>query len=234
MAKWYENLGKGISGAVSGFTDALGITDSQAPQRAVDAANSGMKNANTQLYLDMQPQLDKLWEAVSNGRGLDQNLNKFDYAMNGAMDQTQQAGQNALAEMNAGDSGNVQSYLNPKMDTMLQNTMQTMQGGAGSALQSSATNRNIANSVASQAGQMWDTAFNQALGDSSHNLQANQQFGQSANQQAGLAQSQLQADNDPIMNWINLNNDLAQQKYSGNVGTAQAATQAAGQSRAIL
>jgi hypothetical protein len=234
MAKWYENLGKGISGAVSGFTDALGITDSQAPQRAVDAANSGMQNANTQLYLDMQPQLDKLWEAVSNGRGLDQNLNKFDYAMNGAMNQTQQAGQNALAEMNAGDSGNVQNYLNPKMDTMLQNTMQTMQGGAGSALQSSATNRNIANSVASQAGQMWDTAFNQALGDSTHNLQANQQFGQSANQQAGLAQSQLQADNDPIMNWINLNNDLAQQKYSGNVGTTQAATQAAGQSRAIL
>ncbi len=81
---------------------------------------------------------------------------------------------------------------------------------------------------------MWDTAFNQALGDSSHNLQANQQFGQSANQQAGLAQSQLQADNDPIMNWINLNNDFAQQKYSGNVGTTQAATQAAGQSRAIL
>ena len=234
MAKWYENLGKGISGAVSGFTDALGITDSMAPQRAVDAANSGMKNANTQLYLDMQPQLDKLWEAVSNGRGLDQNLNKFDYAMNGAMDDTKLAGQNALGEMNAGDSGNVQNYLNPKMDTMLQNTMQTMQGGAGSALQSSATNRNIANAVASQAGQMWDTAFNQALGDSTHNLQANQQFGQSANQQAGLAQSQFQADNDPIMNWINLNNDLAQQKYSGNVGTTQAATQAAGQSRAIL
>lgn len=234
MAKWYENIGKGISGAVGGLTDALGITDSTAPQRAVDAANSGMQNANTQLYLDMQPQLDQLWGAVANGRGLDQNLNKFDYSMNGAMEQTQQAGQNALGEMNAGSADNVQNYLNPKMDTMLQNTMQTMQGGAGSALQSSATNRNVANAVASQAGQMWDTAFNQALGDSSHNLQANQQFGQSANQQAGLAQSQLQADNDPIMNWINLNNDLAMQKYAGNTGTTQAATQAAGQSRALL
>lgn len=234
MAKWYEKIGEGISGAVGGLTDALGITDSTAPQRAVNAANSGMQKANTQLYLDMQPQLDQLWGAVANGRGLDQNLNKFDYSMNNAMRNTQQAGQNALAEMNAGDSGNVQNYLNPKMDTMLQNAMQTMQGGAGSALQSSATNRNVANAVASQAGQMWDTAFNQALGDSSHNLQANQQFGQSANQQAGLAQSQLQADNDPIMNWINLNNDLAQQKYSGNIGTTQAATQAAGQSRAIL
>lgn len=234
MAKWYEDIANGVTGFTQGLTDALGITDSAAPQRALNAANSGMNTANSQLYLDMQPQLNQLWEAVSNGRGLDQNLNKFDYSMDSAMDQTRRAGQNALGEMDAGSSGNVQNYLNPKMDTMLQNTMQTMQGGAGNALQSSATNRNIANSVASQAGQMWDTAFNQALGDSSHNLQANQQFGQSANQQAGLAQSQLQADNDPIMNWINLNNDFAQQKYAGNIGTTQAATQAAGQSRALI
>ena len=222
MAKWYEKL-----------TDAIGITDSQAPQRAVDAANSGMASANAQLYSDMKPQLDQLWGAT-NGRGLGTNLDRFDTTMGEAMGSTTQAGQNALGEMDAGSADNVRSYLNPKMDTMLQNTMQTVQGGAGSALQSSATNRNIANAVASQAGQMWDTAFNQALGDSSHNLQANQQFGQSANQQAGLAQSQLQADNDPIMNWINLNNDLAQQRYAGNVGTTQAATQAAGQSHAIL
>lgn len=223
MAKWYQKL-----------TDAIGITDTQAPERAANAAKSGMASANAQLYQDMQPQLAQLWEAASNGRNLDQNLNRFDYSMNGAMDTTKLAGQNALGEMDAGSADNVQNYLNPKMDTMLQNTMQTVQGGAGSALQSSATNRNIANAVASQAGQMWDTAFNQALGDSSHNLQANQQFGQSANQQAGLAQDLLQADNDPIMNWINLNNDLAQQKYSGNIGTTQAATQAAGQSRAFL
>lgn len=233
MAKWYENVANGVTGFMGGLTDALGITDSQAPQRAVDAAKSGMSSANTQLYKDMKPQLDQLWGAT-NGRGLDVNLDRFDNTMGEAMGSTTQAGRNALGEMNAGSADNVQGYLNPKMDTMLQNTMQTVQGGAGSALQSSATNRNVANAVASQAGQMWDTAFNQALGDSSHNLQANQQFGQSANQQAGLAQSQLQADNDPIMNWINLNNDLAQQKYSGNIGTAQAATQAAGQSRAIL
>ncbi len=222
MAKWYEKL-----------TDAIGITDTQAPQRAVDAANAGMASANAQLYSDMKPQLDQLWGAA-NGRGLGTNLDRFDTTMGEAMDSTALAGRNALGEMDAGSADNVQGYLNPKMDTMLQNTMQTVQGGAGSALQSSATNRNVANAVASQAGQMWDTAFNQALGDSSHNLQANQQFGQSANQQAGLAQSQLQADSDPIMNWINLNNDLAQQKYAGNVGTTQAATQAAGQSHAIL
>lgn len=230
MAKWYE---KGPSGWLTGLTDALGVTDSHAAGRAVDAANAGISSANSALYKDMKPQLDTLWSATG-GRSLDNNLDNFDYSMNGAMQDTVQAGQNALGEMDAGNSANVESYLNPKMNTMLQNTMQTVQGGAGSALQSSATNRNVANSVASQAGQMWDTAFNQALGDSSHNLQANQQFGQSANQQAGLAQSQLQADNDPIMNWINLNNDLAMQKYAGNTGLAQASTQAAGQSRAFI
>lgn len=230
MAKWYE---KGPSGWLTGLTDVLGITDSHAAGRAEDAANAGIASANSALYNDMKPQLDTLWSATG-GRSLDNNLDNFDYSMNGAMQDTVQAGQNALGEMNVGNSANVEKYLNPKMDTMLQNTMQTMQGGAGSALQSSATNRNIANAVSSQAGQMWDTAFNQALGDSSHNLQANQQFGQSANQQAGLAQSQLQADNDPIMNWINLNNDLAMQKYAGNTGLAQASTQAAGQSQAII
>ncbi len=230
MAKWYE---KGPSGWLTGLTDGLGLTDSHAAGRAEAAANAGVQRANSDLYNDMQPQLNLLWNA-SLGRDIGTNLGKFDTSMTGAMQDTRQAGQNALAEMNAGNSSNVENYLNPKMDAMLQRTMQTVQGGAGSALQSSATNRNVADAVAGQAGQMWDTAFNQALGDSTHNLQANQQFGQSANQQAGLAQSQLQADNDPIMNWINLHNDLAQQRYAGNLGTTQAATQAAGQSRAIL
>ena len=230
MAKWYE---KGPSGWITGFTDAIGLTDSHAAGRAADAAKGGMESSNQQLYNDMQPGLNALWGAVG-GHGLEQNLGRFDSAMQGAMDTTQQTAANAQQEMNAGSSGNVQNYLNPKMDEILRGTSQAMQGGAGAALQSSATNKNIADAVGRQAGQMWDTAFNQALGDSTHNLQANQQIGQSANQQAGLAQSQLQADNDPIMNWINLNNDLAVQKYAGNTGITQAATQAAGQSRAIL
>ena len=233
MAKWYENVGNGIKGFMTGLTDTLGITDSKAPERAAAAAQEGMDYANQQLYSGMQPGLNALWQGVM-GRGLGQNLDQFDSTMQGALDTTQQVGQNAQQEMNAGSAGNVQNYLNPKMDEMLRGTSQAMQGSAGAALQSSATNKNIADAVGKQAGQMWDTAFNQALGDSSHNLQANQQIGQSANQQAGLAQSQLQADNDPIMNWINLNNDLAMQKYAGNTGITQANVQSQGQSRALL
>lgn len=230
MAKWYERW---ITQPIQKFTDATGLTDSEAGQRAIDAANSGMESANTQLYNDMQPQLNQLWQGMD-GRSIEQNLNKFDSTMNNAMDTTQQVGQNAQNEMNAGSADNVQNYLNPKMQQMALGTQQAMAGGAGAALQSSATTKNIADTLAKQQGQMWDTAFNQAIADSSHNLQANQQIGQSANQQAGLAQSQLQADNDPVMNWINLNNDLAQQKYAGNTGITQATVQQAGQSRTIL
>ena len=230
---WYNDLGRYIKKGVTWVTDTLGLTDSEAPERAADAAQEGMSSANQQLYRDMQPGLQSLWQGVM-GRGLGQNLDRFDTSMHGAMDTTQQTADNAQQEMNAGSAGNVQNYMNPKMDEILRGTSQAMQGGAGAALQSSATNRNIADAVGRQAGQMWDTAFGQALGDSTHNLQANQQIGQSANQQAGIAQSQISADNDPIMNWINLNNDFAMQKYAGNTGITQANVQAQGQSRAIL
>lgn len=225
MAKWYE---KGPSGWITGLTDMIGLTDSHAPGRAASAAQSGMDAANSQFDTDMAPQLTQLWEAAMDGRGLGENLDRFDKTMQGAMAGTMATGNRALGEMDAGNSGNVQSYLNPKMDEMLRGTSQAMQGNAGSALQSSATNKNIADAVGRQAGQMWDTAFSQALGDSSHNLQANQQYGQSMNQMAGMGEAQLAADNDPIMSWINLNNDRAMQRYAGNTGITQANVQAAG------
>lgn len=225
MAKWYE---KGPSGWITGLTDMLGVTDSHAPGRAAAAAQEGMDDANMQLDWNLQPTMDTLNEAIANGRGLDQNLNTYDSRMNSAVEGTQQAGQNALAEMDAGNPGNVSGYLNPKMDEMLRGTSQAMAGRAGSTLQSSATNRNIADAVSKQAGSMWDTAFSQALGDSSHNLQANSQFGQSNNQLAGMAGQQLQMDNDPILSWMNLNNDKAMQKYGAATGVTQANVAAAG------
>ena len=224
MAKWYESA----NGWVSGLTDALGITDSKAPQRAANAAREGMDAANLQLDWDLQGTNDMLNNAIGNGRSLDQTLNNYDYTMGNAMAGTQKAGQNALGEMDAGSAGNVQNYLNPKMDEMLRGTAQAVAGRSGSTLQSSAANRNIADTVSNQAGQMWDTAFNQALGDSSHNLQANNQFGQTNQQLAGMAGQQYQVDSDPVMNWMNMNNDRAMARYGANTGITQANVQAAG------
>lgn len=225
MASWYE---KGPSGWITGLSDALGLTDSHAPARAADAAREGMDAANMQLDWDLQGTNDMLNSAINNGRSLDQNLNRYDYSMGNAMQGTEQAGQNALNEMDVGNAGNVQGYLNPKMDEMLQGTAQAMAGRAGGSLQSSATNRNIADAVGRQAGSMWDTAFSQALGDSSHNLQANNQFGQSQQQLAGMAGNLYQTDSDPVLNWMNMNNDRAMAKYGANTGVTQANVQAAG------
>ena len=81
MAKWYE---KGPSGWITGLTDMIGLTDSHAPGRAASAAASGMGAANSQFDTDMAPQL-QLWEAAMDGRGLGDNLDRFDDTMQGAM-----------------------------------------------------------------------------------------------------------------------------------------------------
>lgn len=222
-----------FSDAVYGVTDFFGLTDSKAPSRALSAAESGMDTANTQLDQDTQASFDTLDQAMYN-RGLGQNLDRYGQQMGTAMDQTQQAGQMALGEMDSGDAGNVETYLNPKMDQMLAKTNQMMNGSAGSTLQSSAAARNAATAVSNQAGRMWDTAFDQALKDSQNNQQSIVNYGKSAAQYGNMANQNLDAQNQPALDWINLNNDRAMTRYGGNVGLAQAGTTAAGQSRAII
>lgn len=215
------------------FTDAVGLTDTQASNRAYDAAQSGMGTANAQLDADTQGSFDALGRA-SYGRDLGRNLDIYGQQMQGAMDQTQQAGDLSLGEMDAGSADNVADFVNPKTDMMLSQTMQKVQGGAGSALQSSAATRNASNAVANKAGEIWDTAYNQAIQNSQNNQQAITGYGKSAGQFANMAQQNLDSQNQPALDWINLNNDRAMTRYGGNVGLSQAATTAAGQSQAII
>lgn len=214
-------------------TDFIGITDTKAPDRALAAAQSGMDTANQQLDADLQPGMDAL-NTAQYGRSLGHNLDVYGQQMQGAMDQTQQAGDLSLGEMDAGDAGNVRDYLNPMMDEVLAKTNQAVQGNAGSALQSSATARNTADAVSGKAADFWNTAYDQAMKNSQNNQQAISNFGKSAAQTGTLAQQNLDAQNQPALDWINLNNDKAMTRYGGNVGLAQAGTQAAGQSRAII
>lgn len=214
-------------------TDFIGITDTKAPDRALEAAQEGMDTANQQLDADLQPGMDAL-NTAQYGRSLGHNLDVYGQQMQGAMDQTQQAGDLALGEMDAGDAGNVRDYLNPMMDEVLAKTNQAVQGNAGNALQSSATARNTADAVSGKAADFWNTAYDQAMKNSQNNQQAISNFGKSAAQTGTLAQQNLDAQNQPALDWINLNNDKAMTRYGGNVGLAQAGTQAAGQSRAII
>lgn len=212
---------------------ALGITDPNKGNRTLKALSSGQSDVNNQLDADTTQQFGMLNDAMS-GRSLGQNLDTYDQSLASAQDKTNTAGDIMLNQQNAGSSDNVQDYLNPQMDMMLGNTMQRMQGGAGSALQSSATNKNTATAVAQQAGQLWQQAYNNAMNDAQNNLNVAQGYQGNAYQNANLAGQQLTADNAPAEDYLQLANDKAMQRYAGNIALTQARGTAAGSDQSLI
>jgi hypothetical protein len=194
---------------------------------------SGQQNADARLDSDLASSLEELRRA-SAGRDFGSNLDQYGNRMDSAFGNTERAGLIASDQMNAGDSSNVRNYLNPMMDEMLARTNQAMQGNAGASLQSSATNKNISNAVAQKAGDLWNTAFNQALGDAQNNLNVASNVGQSAAQTGSLAGQQLTANNAPMEDLLTLQNDRAMQRYAANTGMTQADMALAGQKNTIL
>jgi len=201
--------------------------------RATAAAHAGQQNANTQLDADTAQQFGMLSDAMA-GRSLGQNLGAYNTSMDAAQGKTNQAGDLAWQQQNAGSADNVQSYMNPQMEMMLNQTLQKVQGGAGSALQSSAATKAGANAVATRAGDLWQQAFNNAMGDSQNNLNVANLVQGNAMQNAGLAGMQLQADNAPAEDYLQLANDRAMQRYAGNIALTQAQAQNAGRDQSLL
>lgn len=196
------------------------VFDPYKSDRAAAAAHAGQGNANAQLDADTAQQFGMLSDAMA-GRSIGQNLDAYNTSMDAAQGKTNQAGDLAWQQQNAGGSDNVQKHLNPQMDMMLSNTMQKMQGGAGSALQSSAATKATANAVAQKAGDLWQQAYNNAMGDAQNNLNVATNYGQSAAQNANLAGQTLAANNQPAEDYLSLKNDIAMQRYAGNVGLTQ-------------
>ena len=210
----------------SDITDALGITDSESGKRAYSAMEKGQSAADQRLDQDLATSMRELGRGAS-GRDFGVNLDRFGKSISNAGGTNDMARELALGQQDAGSR--VSDYLNPKMDEMLARTNQAMQGNAGAALQSSATNKNIAKAVSGQAGDMWEQAFRDALGDAGNNLSVAQSLGQNAGQQASLAGQQLTAENQPMEDLLSLNNDRAMQRYAANTGMTQANMQLQGQ-----
>lgn len=210
----------------SDITDALGITDSESGKRAYSAMEKGQSAADQRLDQDLATSMRELGRGAS-GRDFGVNLDQFGKSISNAGGTNDMARELALGQQDAGSR--VSDYLNPKMDEMLARTNQAMQGNAGAALQSSATNKNIAKAVSGQAGDMWEQAFRDALGDAGNNLSVAQSLGQNAGQQAALAGQQLTAENQPMEDLLSLNNDRAMQRYAANTGMTQANMQLQGQ-----
>jgi hypothetical protein len=222
-----------LTDIVNPITDALGITDSQSGKRAHNAMVQGQQQANQQLDSDLSGAFEALQRA-SAGRDFGQNLGTYGSQMDTAMGDTARAGAIAGDQLHAGGASNVRNYLNPMMDEMLARTNQAMQGNAGSALQSSATNKEISGAVSQKAGDLWNTAFNQAMGDAQNNLNTAQTIGQTGSQTASLAGQQLVANNQPFEDLLSLQNDRAMQRYAANTGMTQADMTLAGQKNTIL
>ena len=201
--------------------------------RATAASHAGQQNANTQLDADTAQQFGMLNDAMT-GRSLGQNLGAYNTSMDAAQGKTNQAGDLAWQQQNAGSADNVQSYMNPQMEMMLNQTLQKVQGGAGSALQSSAATKAGANAVATKAGDLWQQAFNNAMGDAQNNLNVATNYGQSAAQNANLAGQTLAANNQPAEDYLSLKNDLAMQRYAGNIGLTQTDATNAAKDQSIL
>lgn len=201
--------------------------------RAVTAAHAGQQKANTQLDADTSQQFGMLSDAMT-GRSLGQNLNEYNTSIGAAQGKTSQAGDLAWQQQNAGRSDNVQSYMNPQMEMMLNQTLQKVQGGAGSALQSSAATKAGANAVATKAGDLWQQAFNNAMGDAQNNLNVSTNYGQSAAQNANLAGQTLAANNQPAEDYLSLKNDIAMQRYAGNIGLTQMDAMNAAKDQSLL
>ena len=211
----------------------LGISDPNKGNRSLAAIKKGQAAANNQLDADTTEQFGMLSDAM-NGRSMGANLNAFDQSLADAQNKTNTAGTLAEQQANAGRSDNVQSYVNPQMEMMLNQTLQKMQGGAGSALQSSAATKAGANAVATKAGDLWEQAFRNAMGDSQNNLNVANSVQGNAMQNANLAGMQLQADNAPAEDYLQLANDRAMQRYAGNIALTQAQAQEAGRDQSML
>lgn len=223
-----------FNGGVLGYVGGgLGITDPDKGARSLKELQEGQEGANSQLDTDTAAQFGML-EQAGVGRSLGQNLDAYDTSMANAQGMTQRAGDLAMGQANAGSADQVEQNLNPEMERILGETMQKVQGGAGAALQSSAATRTASGAVADKAGDLWQQAFNNTMNRSQNNLNVASNYGQAAGQSANMAGQQLAADNAPMEDWLNLKNDVAMQRYAGNVGLTQAAGQAAGHDKSLL
>lgn len=220
-------------GPLGYLSGALGITDPNKGARSLKELQSGQAGANEQLDTDTAAQFGML-EGAGVGRSLGQNLDAYDTSMANAQGMTQRAGELAMGQADAGSADQVEQNLNPEMERILGETMQKVQGGAGAALQSSAATRTAAGAVADKAGDLWQQAFNNTMNRAQNNLNVASKYGQAAGQSATMSGQQLAADNAPMEDWLNLKNDVAMQRYAGNVGLTQAAGEVAGQDRSLL
>lgn len=189
-----------FSDLMGSFTDFWGLTDTQAPQRGLEALQEGAAAAQQNVDQSMAP-VNQMYIDAMQGRQMGDVLNQYQ--------------QNMMGTEQAASPDNVQKFMNPMYQRAMQSAGNEALAGAGSSLQSSGANNAVANSVANASTNMWQQAFQNAMAD--------------AQNKQGVYGNVTQANLSPSNQWAQLTADLAGAKYGADTALANAAGQVAGQ-----
>lgn len=188
-----------MASPITSALDWLGITDTKAPKRGLNALRTGADEANAQLDARMKPVMDMYGNAME-GRGMGDVLDTYQQQMMGTE--------------NAAGADNVSQFLNPMYGRAIENATNQALAGAGSGLQSSAANKAVGTAVGNEVTGMWQQAFNNAMAD--------------AGNKQGIYGGTMQSNMMPSLNWAQLTSDLAGNEYTKNMDLAQASGNVAG------
>ena len=201
----WDGVGDSVNGLFSGFTNAIGVTDTKAGRRGLDALKNRATKAQKTLNERMAP-INEMYQNAMQDRDMASVLTDYQNQM--------------MDTENAASSGNVQNFMNPMYQRAMDSAANQALAGAGSSLQSSAANNAVANSVANASTNMWQQAFQNAMAD--------------ARNRQGIYDNVMQSNLMPSLNWAQLNSDLAGTEYTKNMDLAQAAGNVAGQNQSWL
>lgn len=188
-----------------GVTDWMGLTDTGAGQRGLDALTEGANTAAQTMHRQMQPVMDMYGNAMT-GRDMGSVLDDYE--------------QNMMGTEDAASAGNVQNFMNPMYGQAMRQAANQALAGAGSSLQSSAANAAVGQGVGNTVQNMWNTAFQQAMAD--------------AKNKQGIYGNVTNMNLMPSQNWSQLTSDMAGTEYTKNMDLAQAGGQVAGQNQSWL
>lgn len=183
----------------------MGLTDTGAGQRGLDALTEGANTASQTMQQQMQPVMDMYGNAMQ-GRDMGSVLDDYE--------------QNMMGTEDAASADNVQNFMNPMYGQAMRQAANQALAGAGSSLQSSAANTAVGQGVGNTVQSMWNNAFQQAMAD--------------AKNKQGIYGNVTNMNLMPSQNWSQLTADMAGTEYTKNMDLAQAGGQVAGQNQSWL
>ena len=230
------------------FLNDTGVIDSKAADRQAKTMNKGIDTANANMESGLAPVYENI-QSAQDTRRYDENGNLIggrdrswgtllddydsysDATRQGAfntMDRNREQANAAMGE------GNIQNFMNPYADRMANKAGQAVAGKAGAALQSSATNRDIADAVADKYESAWKEATNTANQDFANKFGANKFDMAGLQQNLNAKNNQMSWDMQPTETYNDLKGTETTQRYNADVAKATGAAEAAGKPRTLL